>query len=237
MIFKMGIVGSIQAWWSMQTTEHKQNIMFIGPLVFFIELAMAYTRHTHKTEVSTQQERLEQIKKDVDKEERGTYRHKVMSAYYTAQENEFFDILLKPMEQPSHAKWIAFVPSFVVRLFFSVFRENSVICRVNISDSIVAKALNIFSAAPYRPGNVSTTVVQVILSRIFGPIARLIFPPALKPLTVEQQIRRQQRLNTPPEMPQENSQPPAPRISQEGIEDLIEKYPDISTIKTSDLAQ
>lgn len=221
----------------MQTIEHKQNIMFIGPLVFFIELAMAYTRHTHKTDVSAHQERLEQIKKDVDKEERNTYRHKVMSAYYTAQENEFFDMLLKPMEQPSHTKWIAFVPSFVVRLFFSIFRENSVICRVNIPDSIVAKILNIFSGAPYRPGNVSTTVVQMILSRIFGPIARLIFPPALKPLTVEQQLRRQQRLNTPPDMSQENGHSLTPRISQEGIEDLIKKYPDISTIKTSDLSQ
>lgn len=237
MIFKMGIMGSLQAWWSMQTNEHKQNILFIGPLVFFIELAMAYTRHTHKTEVSAHQERLEQIKKDLDKEERGTYRHKVMSAYYTAQENEFFDILLKPMEQPSHAKWIAFIPSFAVRLFFSIFRENSVLCRVNIPDSLAAKALNLFSGAPYKPGNISTTVVQVLLSRMCRPFAALIFPPALKPLSMEQQMRRQQRLNTPPELPQRNGQVPAPRISQEGLEDLIRKYPDITTIKTSDLSQ
>ncbi|EFO64529.1 Hypothetical protein GLP15_3282 [Giardia lamblia P15] len=233
----MGIVSSIQAWWSMQTKEHKQNIMFIGPLVFVIELAMAYTRHTHKTEVSAHQEKLGQIKKDMDREERGTYRHRVLNTYYIAQENELFDILLKPVEQPSHAKWLAFVPSFAVRLFFSIFRENSILCRVNIPDSIVAKALNIFSGAPYKPGNVSTTVVQVLLSRLYRPIAALIFPPALKPLTMEQQIRRQQRLSIPPEPPRENGQPLAARISQEGIEDLIKRYPDIVTIKTTDLVQ
>ncbi|TNJ30449.1 hypothetical protein GMRT_10930 [Giardia muris] len=222
----------IGVWWESQPPIYKQNIAFLICLVVGAELAIAWVRSTHRTEASNQQAYLTRIEKSLKSLPEGSREQKVLKKYYTAQENIFFDILLKPQDEPGFLPWLSFIPNFITRTFFSLLRDDSVICHIPIRDSLMAKMMNLFSGArTYTPGNVSSVFAHAVIQRLVRPIARLIFPPALRPLTMEQALRQKTRMMAPPPDPTlARSRSTRPRVSLEGLTDLATEFPGVAEL-------
>lgn len=226
----------IGAWWESQPPIYKQNIAFLIFLVVGAELAIAWVRSTHRTEASNQQAHLTRIEKYLKSLPEGSREQKVLKKYYMAQENLFFDILLKPQDEPGFLPWLSFLPNFITKTFFSLLRDDSVICHIPMRDSFMAKMLNLFSGArTYTPGNVSSVFAHAVVQRVVRPLARFIFPPALRPLTMQQAIRQKARLMAPPPDPTlARSRSTRPKVSLDGLSDLVAEFPCVADLSELD---